>query len=444
MAFELDTSIPQSYKFGPDAGTRMAQSASIANMLAQKDRTQQATAQADYEQQQKMQQDQDTQRKQQAVQSVFQKYSKPDGTVDKGAIPELYKIDPAFAGAFEKQQVENDYKRAYDAELTARAGDYLTKTAVLKGDYIGAVMSGIDPADPMVAIKYNDAVKHLQEGGLFPQNGSLDPEWTGPGSLAKAKVTIDAWNQSKTKLTYNKDAEAAKLARDKFEWEKTHPKAGRLGGILSAMSAEENKALSNAIDNGLDPHWINSRTANIFAQQEMETPGRKWNTLSAAATFERSQSTMNTNALLSAVNPLMDSLIEAGKKLNNTNVPGINKIGNWFKEASGDPNIVQFNNQRDDVIAEVERGLLGTGVLSDSKYQRALHNVNSAQSPAQLESAVKAMKIVISARLEALREKSGPGAKVGGGEPGIPQTQIKPTTTNMSDSDALDKLFPKK
>ena len=167
-------------------------------------------------------------------------------------------------------------------------------------------------------------------------------------------------------------------------------------------------AISNAIDNGLDPKWLNSRTAKVFAQQEMTTPNRKWNDLSAQAAFGRSQSTSNTKALLYAINPLMDGLLASGKELGNTNAQFMNKGVNFLREQAGDPKIIDFNNRRDDIIAEIERGLLGTGVLSDSKYNRALHNVNSAQSYPQLEAAVGAIRSVIDARLEALRAGPNP------------------------------------
>lgn len=212
----------------------------------------------------------------------------------------------------------------------------------------------------------------------------------------------------------------------------------RSGITLNALTPDELVALNRAVQNGLDPYKINSRTQKAYAQMEMLEPGRAWNDMAADAIFQRSQGTMNTKALLNAINPVLDKLLVSGQKLGNSRVQFLNRGINFLKEQSGDPDIVQFNNQRDDVIAEVERGLLGSGVLSDSKYMRALHNVNSAQSYPQLEAAVRAMKIVIEERLRALH--TGPNfgkAEVHGPEDGVGFTQNIPQIRSTEEYDAL-------
>jgi hypothetical protein len=178
---------------------------------------------------------------------------------------------------------------------------------------------------------------------------------------------------------------------------------------INGLSDAESEALSRAIDNGLDPYKVNSRTAKIYAQQEMKTPGRAWNALGAQAAFERNSGVMNTKALLNTIDPLLGKLEKAGSILGNSTLPGFNRAANFLKEATGRPDIVGFNNLRDDVVAEVERGLMGSGVLSDSKYQRAMKNINSAQSVPQLKAAIANTRIVIQARLESLAK--GPNAK---------------------------------
>lgn len=182
------------------------------------------------------------------------------------------------------------------------------------------------------------------------------------------------------------------------------------------LSNEERVALNRAIKTGgLDPYKINSRTAKIYAQQEMLNPGMKWNELGAQATYQRSASATNTQTLLKSIDPLFDNLLVAGSKLNNTRWPVVNKPMNWLKEhVGGNEDIVAFNNLRDDTVAEIERGLLGTGVLSDDKYRRAIKNINSAQNYAQLKAAVENTKLVVRARLEAI-ERGPNGKAVGGG-----------------------------
>ena len=186
--------------------------------------------------------------------------------------------------------------------------------------------------------------------------------------------------------------------------------AGKSANVnINGLSEAENEALSRAIDNGLDPYKINSRTAKIYAQQELKTPGRKWNELGAQAAFERNSGVMNTKALLNTIDPLLQKLEVSGAVLGNSSLPGYNKAVNYLKEATGRPDIVGFNNLRDDVVAEVERGLMGSGVLSDSKYNRAIKNINSAQSLPQLKAAIANTKTVIRARLESLAK--GPNSQ---------------------------------
>ncbi len=293
-----------------------------------------------------------------------------------------------------------------------------------------------------------DTVKGILETPRAASEAELPEGFNAPGIVAPGFMT-DEQKQAQTATAYEKydpeavnkmrmqkdmdpltqmlrksQADKAQADADKTRAEipfvgKPKPTSAGAGGAVrvnvNGLTQEENAALNDAIVNGLDPYAINSRTAKIFAQQEIINPGRKWNELGAQAKFERSTGTMNTKALLNSVNPLFDSLLSAGKALGNSNIQFMNKAINLAKEATGDPKIVQFNNQRDDLVAEIERGLLGSGVLSDTKYMRAIKNVNSAQSYPQLEAAVRATKLVIDARLEALRAGPNPNAGMGEG-----------------------------
>jgi len=135
----------------------------------------------------------------------------------------------------------------------------------------------------------------------------------------------------------------------------------------------------------------------------------------AAIKFQAATGTLQNKAILTTIDPLLDELTKAGKALGNSQIPGWNYLKNTFKEASGQPEIVAFKNLRDDTIAEVERGLLNTGVLSDTKYIRAANNVKNSQSFPQLQAAVKNMRIVIKARLDAIAKMSTPPSNLQGG-----------------------------
>lgn len=256
-----------------------------------------------------------------------------------------------------------------------------------------------------------------------------------PNTDDKAHNTIDDSSPDGTmtrKLQYNPASRRYDIpATGWSKIPKTVVGAGTTALSINGLSVEEQEALSRAIDNGLDPYKINSRTAKIYAQQEIRVPNRRWNELGATAAFERNVGVMNTKALLNSIEPLLGKLEEAGAILGNSNIPAYNRAVNYLKEQTGSADIVGFNNLRDDTIAELERGLLNTGVLSDSKYLRALKNVNSAQSLPQLKAATANMRIVIRARLEALAK--GPGAKTTASTGGKLPSGLPPNTVDNRD-----------
>jgi hypothetical protein len=60
-------------------------------------------------------------------------------------------------------------------------------------------------------------------------------------------------------------------------------------GIYSDLSEEEKAGLSRAIGEGrIDPYRVNSRTAKVYAQQELLSPGTDFNSLSAGLNANRS------------------------------------------------------------------------------------------------------------------------------------------------------------
>lgn len=141
------------------------------------------------------------------------------------------------------------------------------------------------------------------------------------------------------------------------------------------------------------------RIASIIAEIDPE-----YNLINQAANvkFKTDAGNLKSIALINGVQPLFDEFEKQAVGLGNTKYPLINKVMNLGKEHTGDPKIVAFNNLRDDIIAETERIIMGGGVLSDSKFLRAVGNINSAQSGEQLKAALKQIKLIIAARKEAL------------------------------------------
>ena len=173
------------------------------------------------------------------------------------------------------------------------------------------------------------------------------------------------------------------------------------------IQAQADNLAIQVVQGRLDPNTISKRGGlqqTVYSTIEENYPGTNLAQLSANVKFWSNASNLQSRGLIGGVQPLFDSLLETGKELDNTSIKVLNRVVNFAKEQTGDPGIVAFNNLRDDVIAESERILMGSGVLSDTKYIRALGNVNSAQSYKQLEAAIAQLENVIRARLHALDE----------------------------------------
>lgn len=276
------------------------------------------------------------------------------------------------------------------------------------------VTPGIDTSEDWVslakkkgAMGYMD-VPEVKSAFDYEQTGAIKQSaLDAAAAKAEEERTFKGEEAGKTRVL--REEQQAETARHNKEMERLAGIKGAGGSGLNSynLSEEEQASLSNAVQHGFDPYKINSRTAKIIANLDRDTGGKvQWNTAAANAMFERSSATQNTQSILNTIDPLLDNLKQKGMELKNTGFPLLNKAINIGKEQSGSADIVAFNNARDDAIAELERGLLGTGVLSDSKYMRALHNVNSAQSPKQLDAAINQMKIAIKSRLEAISVQS--------------------------------------
>jgi hypothetical protein len=180
---------------------------------------------------------------------------------------------------------------------------------------------------------------------------------------------------------------------------------------MQGIDQSDAAVLSAAISAGMvDPYHINSRNAAVLAKAYQTNPTQNLNDLAAQAQYERNTGTSAQKALLSNMYPLIEKVRDAGSALGNSNVQFVNGIKNWMAEKSGDPTIVEFDNLRDETIMEMQKALTGAGVASDTRYTRAIGNMKSAQSVAQLNAALDAMKVVTDSRLKAITAGPNPNA----------------------------------
>lgn len=272
------------------------------------------------------------------------------------------------------------------------------------------------------------------ETSLFMMNGKPVP-YGSKGIVEKARIA-GMTPEGEPIFQMDKDTTFKEMAKTEETWGEPYPASiggkkamvqkssrGQVRPVIQDTSTTVKMNINNAApdevgtlakqvaDGRLDPNAISKRGGlqqKVYAEVERISPGFNFTGATANAKFATNSGNLTSRALIQGVEPLYTKLEETGKALGNTTIPGVNRVMNWAKEQAGNPEIVAFNNLRDDVVAESERILLGSGVLSDNKYLRAVKNVNSAQSYPQLKAAVTQLRMTVKARLDALDKKPFP------------------------------------
>jgi len=276
-----------------------------------------------------------------------------------------------------------------------------------------------ETGDSILAPAFADTIKSLkdEEANTRAALAAATSEERAALANPETQFIINKTKQYAAKGMAPEDA-AVKAYEELSAIRSKQARDGKNNITINAPGNSQVESLAAGIlDGTIDPNAISKRgglQAAVWGRVKQLDPSFNIIKAGAGAKFEGSTATMQTKALLNTINPLLDKLDTAGAILGNSSIPALNKAKNYLKEQTGDADIVGFNNLRDAVIAEVERGLMGTGVLSDSKYLRELNNMRSSHSYPQLQAAIKNTKMVIQARLEALAE--GPNAPIAGQE----------------------------
>jgi hypothetical protein len=271
------------------------------------------------------------------------------------------------------------------------------------------LLSPLDYVKEKIAAKKNE---FKLSGNL--KNGLVASDDQGNVNILREPVKdVKTPNEIELQMRANNGDKDARSTLNSIQADKIRVARESRPVITMQPTANQIDVLAKGIEDGtIDPNGISKRgglQAAVWGKVKENNPNFDIVEAGVGAKFKGTTQTMQTKALLNTINPLLDELVKAGGVLGNTNIPIYNQARNYLKEKTGDASIVGFNNLRDSVVAEVERGLMGTGVLSDSKYQRELKNINSAQSMAQLQAAVENTKIVINERLKAIDR--GPNTK---------------------------------
>lgn len=116
--------------------------------------------------------------------------------------------------------------------------------------------------------------------------------------------------------------------------------------------------------------------------------------------FTSGKSAQNITALNTAMNHIGD-LDKQVDGLDNTSFTALNRIGNAYADATGDPRIKDFNTNKTAVADELTRVFRQSGGTA-ADVQGFQNDLDAAGSPAQLHTVIKRMTTLLGSRLDAL------------------------------------------
>lgn len=202
------------------------------------------------------------------------------------------------------------------------------------------------------------------------------------------------------------------------------------------------------------PYWQNMISAVSQYDPTFDTVNYNARNKVRAA-FTSGPDAQNIAAMNTAIGH-MGTLATAVAGLQNTGIPWVNGIKNWYENNTGDPRVKRFEVAKTAVANELTRVFRGTGgsVKDVTDWEAVL---NAADSPEQLNAAISQGVDLLKSRLDALNEKytSGMGTtavplqfltpkaqttldKLGGdGQPSAPRTKGSPLPPQ-----AVSKLTP--
>lgn len=119
--------------------------------------------------------------------------------------------------------------------------------------------------------------------------------------------------------------------------------------------------------------------------------------------FTSGKSAANIRSLNTAIGHL-NTLSDKGNALGNEDVQLWNKISNATLSQTGDPRVTGFNNAATAVESELASVFKGMGA-TDQEIKQWRHNLDSSQSPQQMQEGIRTAITLMGSRMEALKSQ---------------------------------------
>lgn len=179
---------------------------------------------------------------------------------------------------------------------------------------------------------------------------------------------------------------------------------------IASLSPEENAALfgeHGAVTEGrLDPAKINSRTAKLFAQGEMLSPGRNdFVALTGDAALNRN-APFRTRAMTAEVVPeLIQNMVATGKQLNYPDARFAGIVKQWTQGQLNDPVLAKYMAQRNDTLMTIA-GVMRANGMTDIAHMAEVEAANPTMSPRALDAWAAGQWESLAPRLKQYRKYS--------------------------------------
>jgi hypothetical protein len=156
------------------------------------------------------------------------------------------------------------------------------------------------------------------------------------------------------------------------------------------------------------PYWQNM--IKMVATYDPTFDATQWPVrVAVRQDFTKGKAAANVRSLNTAIGHL-DSLRDAAKGLNNASAPLWNQIANYGFTQAGDPRVVKFNTAANAVAGEAATVFKGTAG-TDQEIRAWREQINSSQSPEQINMAVDQITTLLASRMDALDSQWTTGMK---------------------------------
>lgn len=171
----------------------------------------------------------------------------------------------------------------------------------------------------------------------------------------------------------------------------------------SALTPEQNDALfgqNGAVTQGkLDPRKINSRTASLLANAYLLNPNMDMNKLASDSAMMQNATYMNKQYTLETMPEVMKNMVDAGKKLNYSDVKFIGNAEAFAKGQLNDPDFTAYMASRNDALLSIAATMRGVG-MSDQAHRAEIEAASPTMSPKALDAWLQAQNLSLAPRLK--------------------------------------------